>query len=560
MIVDSEYQEHISVMKKLNMGEGFYEARDPYKEDFEKIYQQAQTEEVTVSNAKEFLNSLSKEELSTLQNYTLLVNEIEIDSLSDEGAYNLLVHHYEKYDFDKDGVIEDGIAKTRSLIPQSLDTTSKEALVETFNAMDFKDVMMTSFVMFPPNFRIEDNKIVHGEYQEYDYNAIINNMTNFLDPKSQNSYSSELKENIISTMELFKKNYENELEKESVLASYTRTNSASPNESKEINSTQELGSASIEVSEKDKRIFDSIIEDKFISYEELKYLSYEQVQLLPKYVMKKDEEGNLIKSSMLDSDRKAGMLMSSTVISNNTNFNKAVFHSIKKIEDNEFLETFMYEITGTKLNDNLVAYPELQEQDYSKEGTSMFIEKKIASYQVALDQAKTEEEKENYQALLGSFTGLNNMVKSFNGQSIHDNSDPLERMKALVNDIVSVLKTGFSEEELELIEKLLEEIRKRIRENKEGASHSPEEINQMMKELERAVAELKKRITGVVIIDMENSSSNKIDPLSFATSETLNFDARLDKIQQTVDELKNGKVILSETATDEEKKEEDKEW
>ena len=65
--ISTNYEEHVDITKKLKMADSFYEVREPHKEAFEEIYNQAKEEKVTTSNAKEFLNSLSKEELGTLQ-------------------------------------------------------------------------------------------------------------------------------------------------------------------------------------------------------------------------------------------------------------------------------------------------------------------------------------------------------------------------------------------------------------------------------------------------------------------------------------------------------------
>jgi hypothetical protein len=227
MTTNTKYSEHVSIVKNLKMADSFYEVREPFKDSFEKIYQEAQSQNVAVSNAKEFLNSLSKDELSTLQNYTRLVNDINVDTLSDEGAYNLLVHHYEKYDFNKDGIVEDGIAKTQSLIPQSMDNTTKQALVETFNSMDFGEVMMASITIFPKNIKIVDGEIVHS-YQNYTYEDIKNSVETILDPKNKTYSTAEFKSTINSFFELLTKNYNKLQENEATLSSYTRTNTTTP--------------------------------------------------------------------------------------------------------------------------------------------------------------------------------------------------------------------------------------------------------------------------------------------------------------------------------------------
>lgn len=343
-----------------------------------------------------------------------------------------------------------------------------------------------------------------------------------------------------------------------LLASYTRTNSASPTESTEDDKVQKTDEAkksseNSETSSKYDKMFQKIVEDGYVSYDELEYLTYEQATQLPNYLMQKDEDGEFIKSTLIGMDRKAGMLVSATVISENNSFNKAIFHSIRRIEDDEILDTFMFDITGTQFSDKIIGYPELQEIKYKgEEGEDIgeVITNMIAKYQSKLDNATTEEDKEFYQEMLGVFTGLDHMKKSFDDVSIHDNSDPLEKLRALVEDIVSMLKTGFTVEELEQIEELLKEIKKQIKEHEETGSGSLEDIHEMIKDLERAVAELQKRVLGVAIIDA-TSTTQINDDLSFATSDSLNFDTRLDAIKDSLEQMKSGDLELSDKQEEE---------
>jgi hypothetical protein len=190
----TNYADHVNIMKNLKMNDDFVNARKPFKEDFEVIYKQAKDQSIDISSAKEFLESLSSKELTTLQNYTGLADEINIDKLSNEGAYNLLVHHYEKYDFNNDGIIEDGIAKTRGMIPQSLDNDSKKAMVETFNSMSFKDRMMASIITFPPLKYIDGEIVPSNDEISYDY--IKQRIENIFDPKNKNNSTLEFRDTI----------------------------------------------------------------------------------------------------------------------------------------------------------------------------------------------------------------------------------------------------------------------------------------------------------------------------------------------------------------------------
>jgi len=205
--IDSqEYKQHVEIMKGFNMPEGFNEVREPYKEDFEKIYSKAKQEGVDLSNAKEFLNSLSKDELSTLQNFTKLADEIDVDELSDEGAYNLLLHHYEKFDFNGDGFREDGKAKTSGLIPDNIPNDAKKAMVETFNKMDSKEILLSS-VLFLKLPKIENGQLVPSN-EPITMEKIEQRVQRILADENKHYSTPEFRATISNFWEAFNSNYE----------------------------------------------------------------------------------------------------------------------------------------------------------------------------------------------------------------------------------------------------------------------------------------------------------------------------------------------------------------
>lgn len=202
MNISNNYEQHVQSLKKLNMGEDFYTAREPFKDAFEAIYDKAKEEKVSMNNAKDFLNSLSKEELSTLQHYTLLVDDINVEGLSNEGAYNLLLHHYEKFDFNNDGIIQNGIANNGSIIPVNMPQKDKEALITSLNSMEDKERFMTMAMLNPPKFKPDGQ----GGYsmvsnnQITTYEDIMKRIDRILNPMPGEKRSEEL----LSTIELFK--------------------------------------------------------------------------------------------------------------------------------------------------------------------------------------------------------------------------------------------------------------------------------------------------------------------------------------------------------------------
>ncbi len=364
----------------------------------------------------------------------------------------------------------------------------------------------------------------------------------------------------IAYRESIKATYQQKVdENKALLASYTRT-TTSPTQTITDNIVSDT---TTELSDAEKALFNSIVEDKYVTYEEVEDLSYDQIQQLKDFIMQKDEDGNYIKRTLLDSDRKAGILISTTAISSNTNFNKAIFNTVKKIDDEKVLETFMYDLTGTEHSEKLIAYPELQVVDYSKEDVGQFVQKQITSYQIKVDTAVDEETKEYYQDILNMYNGLNKTYRALNGESLTE-GDPLEKLRELVADIVSMFKTGYTVSELEYIEQLLEEIRKLLKERNSGDSDiSDKEINEQIKAIEKALLALEKRLNGEAVIEMDDETNvSSSDDKNSNLSSGPNFEARLDMIQKRVDEMKNGKYNqpTDSSIDDEEKLEEEKEW
>jgi len=214
MNISGSYESHVAISKELKMHSDFVKAREPHKEAFEKIYEEAKDEKINISNAKEFLNSLSKEELSTLQHYSGLADEIKTGKLNDEGAYNLLLHHYEKFDFDNDGFVMDGVAKTTTLIPTNMPETEKKALVKSLNEMDEKDAFMAMMMVnLPTSFKLENGEYTPVMNEHKNYNSIMERINRILNPLPGEYASDEIKNTMSIFKEIFEKNY-NEIKEE----------------------------------------------------------------------------------------------------------------------------------------------------------------------------------------------------------------------------------------------------------------------------------------------------------------------------------------------------------
>ena len=142
--------------------------------------------------------------------------------------------------------------------------------------------------------------------------------------------------------------------------------------------------------------------------------------------------------------------------------------------------------------------------------------------------------------------------EDYNETDIEKNEDSIEVIRTrreLVEDIISMLRTGFTVEELERIEELLAEIKKKLKE--EGGSDKESKIDKMLDELEKEIARLQKRITGVATIEL---NSGKKENFESTDPVIQGFESRIDNIQKNIEKLKAGKLAILESDNNENKK------
>jgi hypothetical protein len=177
------YQSYIASMQNYQITEGRRNYQEPFSKQFEDIYNQAQTADINLKNAKDFLEELSSTELQTLQKYSGLAQAIDVDAISPEGAYNLLMHDNEQYDFNNDGVAEVGIGKHMLPVPTTMPVDVRNAYIEAMNSLDDKDKLMSMMLTFDMG-RI--NSQINGtpyKPQTIDYDYLSSRVESILNPK-----------------------------------------------------------------------------------------------------------------------------------------------------------------------------------------------------------------------------------------------------------------------------------------------------------------------------------------------------------------------------------------
>ena len=294
-----------------------------------------------------------------------------------------------------------------------------------------------------------------------------------------------------------------------------------------------------DLSQEEKELYKSIIDDGYISNKELKGLSYEEVKTLGNFILKKDDSGEYIDETLINSDLKAGTLLSTAVISDNDDFNKSVFKMIEKLEKDEDITSFMYLITGTFHSNKLIAFPELQEIKYEGKDIKELLENKISTFEGMLEVSADTELSKVLKSVLNQFNDLLNLFDSISKkeeQSSTKSSYEIDITQELIDDLMSIMQTGLTKTEIEDLEKLISKIKDKIEDSKEEKV-SQEKIEELLKELENKIKEIKQRVTGddTVEVDKESKNMDK-EELSIKMQEfksmILSLEKTLEKVQE----------------------------
>lgn len=214
MIISKEYQQHIELMKSVQRNADYIKARQEYENSFDAIYNQAKEKNVDLDNATDFLNSLSKEELTTLQKHALLADEIKIDKLSKEGAYNLLVHNYEQYDFNNDGLTDVGEGQLVNFLPNNMPYEDKKAFIESYNELEDNEKLHLAMTMLPNIVHVEEDGSITQVSQSYSTLDSLQTYFNELLNSKMNKFNEEIRETLFKFKKLLE-HYDNESSKES---------------------------------------------------------------------------------------------------------------------------------------------------------------------------------------------------------------------------------------------------------------------------------------------------------------------------------------------------------
>ncbi len=207
METGTTYQNYLQTMQNYQLSQGRKDYQSPYAQRFEAIFNKAQDADIKLSNAKDFLHSLSPAELTTLQKYSGLADKINIDSLSNEGAYNLVMHDNQQFDFNNDGVAEVGAAKRMLAVPINMPQDVQDAYVSAMNSLSDKD-RMTAMILTLDTAHL--NSVINNKPYtptKMDYEYLSKQVQSHLNPTNGAYTSDEAKTSIAAFWNAFNAAY-----------------------------------------------------------------------------------------------------------------------------------------------------------------------------------------------------------------------------------------------------------------------------------------------------------------------------------------------------------------
>ena len=147
-----------------------------------------------------------------------------------------------------------------------------------------------------------------------------------------------------------------------------------------------------------------------------------------------------------------------------------------------------------------------------------------------VDKAKSDDF-ENYIASKKNTTQSNSNTKTENKTEIIEEKDSTQK---LYDDIISLLKTGFTKDEIKAFEDRLKEILKMKKDGKPA-----KEIQAALKQLSMEILEAKKRVMGQVVKKADDSTAKTSATNTTSTEGITTFDKTIADMKTMIQDIKN---------------------
>lgn len=218
----SEFENYLLVSKRLQQFEDNFKYEMPYHESFENIFKKSLEAKVTQESAKCFLQTLSAEELLTLQSYFGLSDSIELNALSDTEAFYLLHHNNESSQSEENSANGSVHSDHVLIVPKGMTADIRDAYVEAMNTLNNLDRLKIIALTLEPSYHGTDSSKSSLKQPIIDYAYMQQQIKQRLDPAGDAFTSQSTKKSI----QKFKDAFETAFEAKNNKANQNRPNNA----------------------------------------------------------------------------------------------------------------------------------------------------------------------------------------------------------------------------------------------------------------------------------------------------------------------------------------------
>ncbi len=165
------------------------------------------------------------------------------------------------------------------------------------------------------------------------------------------------------------------------------------------------------ISEYEKKLFFTIIEDKYITTKEAESLTYEQIKKIKDLILEKDKKGEYIEASFINASYKANALMFSAMVSDDEDFNKAFHNILKSLNKTKDILNFMILVAGVTDPATIVGFDEYLNTEYGfkqikRDDLNFYLEENIDDLKENLNKSINDSLKEYYKEALSYYIKL----------------------------------------------------------------------------------------------------------------------------------------------------------
>jgi len=254
--------------------------------------------------------------------------------------------------------------------------------------------------------------------------------------------------------------------------------------------------------------------------------------------VKKDEYENYIDETLINTDFKAGSLLSIQTLAKDDSFNKALFQMVNSMDSKTDITMLLAPLTDTHAFASLIAFPDIYHTNYDDKDMDLVLQDLIEKFKTKEDSATRAEDEKVWHNVVSLFTDLYNLYQDIKGtedQKILEQRYIENLTQKLYEDLICVISTGMTKSEVESLQAMIARINKLIESSKEK-DLSESKVKNLIEKLEKEIEKLQDRISDQKEIEIEEDL--EVDNSEGLSGTMKAFKSMVMSLQETLEKIK----------------------